>query len=116
MKGARAKQAYAVAMKDGSPFGLAGLWENWRNPSTGEWERTFVIITVCHPTSWFGGSIIACQRSLSPADTSAGWVLILIRTICSSHIPLRDEGIARRGCPTRPLQRSEPSHASMARS
>jgi putative SOS response-associated peptidase YedK len=33
-------------MKDGSPFGLAGLWENWRNPSTGEWERTFVIITV----------------------------------------------------------------------
>jgi putative SOS response-associated peptidase YedK len=28
-------------MKDGSPFGLAGLWENWRNPNTGEWERTF---------------------------------------------------------------------------
>jgi putative SOS response-associated peptidase YedK len=33
-------------MKDGSPFGLAGLWENWKNPSTGEWERTFAIITV----------------------------------------------------------------------
>ena len=32
-------------MKDGSPFGLAGPWENWRNP-TGEWERTFAIITV----------------------------------------------------------------------
>jgi hypothetical protein len=29
---ARAKQPYAIAMKDGSPFGLAGLWENWRNP------------------------------------------------------------------------------------
>ena len=29
-----------------SPFGLAGLWENWRNPNTGEWERTFVIIAV----------------------------------------------------------------------
>jgi putative SOS response-associated peptidase YedK len=25
---ARAKQPYAIAMKDGSPFGLAGLWEN----------------------------------------------------------------------------------------
>ena len=37
---------YAIAMKDGSPFGLAGLWENWGNPSTGEWERTFAIITV----------------------------------------------------------------------
>jgi putative SOS response-associated peptidase YedK len=46
IKGARAKQPYAIAMKDGSPFGLAGLWENWRNPITGNWERTFVIITV----------------------------------------------------------------------
>src|SRR5262249_35985125 len=33
-------------MKDGSPFGLAGLWENWKNPNTGEWERTFAIMTV----------------------------------------------------------------------
>jgi putative SOS response-associated peptidase YedK len=46
IKGARAKQPYAIAMKDGSPFGLAGLWENWKNPTTGEWERTFAIITV----------------------------------------------------------------------
>jgi putative SOS response-associated peptidase YedK len=45
-KGARAKQPYAIAMKDGSPFGLAGVWENWRNLTTGEWERTFAIITV----------------------------------------------------------------------
>jgi putative SOS response-associated peptidase YedK len=46
IRGARAKQPYAIAMKDSSPFGLAGLWENWRNPNTGEWERTFAIITV----------------------------------------------------------------------
>jgi putative SOS response-associated peptidase YedK len=46
IKGARAKQPYAIAMKDGSPVGLAGLWENWRNPDTGEWERTFAVITV----------------------------------------------------------------------
>jgi putative SOS response-associated peptidase YedK len=46
IKGARAKQPYAIAMKDGSPFGLAGLWENWRNSNTAEWERTFAIITV----------------------------------------------------------------------
>jgi len=46
IKGARAKRPYAIAMKDGSPFGLAGLWENWRNPNTGDWERTFAIITV----------------------------------------------------------------------
>jgi putative SOS response-associated peptidase YedK len=46
IRGARGKQPYAIAMKDGSPFGLAGLWENWRDPKTGEWERTFAIITV----------------------------------------------------------------------
>jgi putative SOS response-associated peptidase YedK len=46
MTGARAKQPYAIAMKDGSPFGLAGLWENWRNPNSGDWERTFAVITV----------------------------------------------------------------------
>jgi putative SOS response-associated peptidase YedK len=40
IKSARAKQPYAIAMKDGSPFGLAGLWENWRNPKTGEWVGT----------------------------------------------------------------------------
>ena len=49
IKGTRAKQPYAIAMKDGSLFGLAGLWENWRNPNTGEWERTFAIITVSLP-------------------------------------------------------------------
>jgi putative SOS response-associated peptidase YedK len=40
------KHPYAIAMKDGSPFGIAGLWENWKDPGTGEWLRTFVIITV----------------------------------------------------------------------
>jgi putative SOS response-associated peptidase YedK len=32
-------------MKDGKPFGLGGLWENWRDPTSGEWIRTFAIIT-----------------------------------------------------------------------
>jgi putative SOS response-associated peptidase YedK len=45
-RGPGRKQPYAIAMKDGSPFGLAGLWENWRNPNTDEWERTFAVITV----------------------------------------------------------------------
>ena len=45
IKGQRAKQPYAIGMKDGSPFGLGGLWENWKNPATGEWVRTFAIIT-----------------------------------------------------------------------
>ncbi len=32
-------------MKDGSPFGIGGLWENWKEPASGEWICTFVIIT-----------------------------------------------------------------------
>ena len=38
------KQPYAIAMKDHSPFGIAGIWENWKNPD-GEWVRTFAILT-----------------------------------------------------------------------
>jgi SOS response associated peptidase (SRAP) len=45
IKGRRAKQPYAIAMKNGSPFGIAGIWENWKDPKTGEWLRTFAIIT-----------------------------------------------------------------------
>jgi putative SOS response-associated peptidase YedK len=32
-------------MKDGTPFGIAGIWENWKEPASGEWIRTFAIIT-----------------------------------------------------------------------
>ena len=32
-------------MKEGNPFGIGGLWENWKEPSSGEWIRTFTIIT-----------------------------------------------------------------------
>ena len=32
-------------MKDGAPFGLAGLWENWKDPASGAWLRTFCIVT-----------------------------------------------------------------------
>ena len=45
IKGQKAKQPYATAMKNGSPFGIGGLWENWKDPTSGEWMRTFAIIT-----------------------------------------------------------------------
>jgi putative SOS response-associated peptidase YedK len=45
IKGTKAKLPFAIAMRDGSPFGIAGVWENWRDPA-GEWQRTFAIITV----------------------------------------------------------------------
>ena len=30
---------------EGEMFGFAGLWENWKDPSSGEWIRTFCIVT-----------------------------------------------------------------------
>ena len=45
IKGQKAKQPYAIAMKDGAPFGIAGICENWKEPASGEWIRTFAIIT-----------------------------------------------------------------------
>jgi len=38
------KQPYTVAMRDGTPMGLAGLWDAWRGPG-GEVLRTFTILT-----------------------------------------------------------------------
>jgi putative ABC transport system substrate-binding protein len=45
IKGQKAKQPYAIAMKDGAPFGIAGIWENWKDPGSSEWIRTFAVIT-----------------------------------------------------------------------
>jgi hypothetical protein len=32
-------------MKDGRPFGIGGLWENWKDPKSGDSVRTFAVIT-----------------------------------------------------------------------
>ena len=32
----RPKQPYAIAMKSGKPFGIAGIWESWKTPETGD--------------------------------------------------------------------------------
>ena len=45
IKGAKAKQPFAIGMKSGEPFALAAIWENWQRPTTGEWARTFCVIT-----------------------------------------------------------------------
>lgn len=44
------KQPYAIALKSGAPFALAGIWEYWRDPQTGEDIRSFPIIT-CEPNA-----------------------------------------------------------------
>lgn len=41
----KAKQPYAFVMRDRLVFGLAGLWERWRDARSGETVRTCTIIT-----------------------------------------------------------------------
>ena len=43
------KQPYAIAMADGSPFALAGIWEIWKDPAGIE-IRNFAIVT-CEPNA-----------------------------------------------------------------
>lgn len=74
IRGARAKQPYAIAMKDGSPFGLAGLWENWKNPNTEEWERTFAIITV--PSNKLVGQIHDRMPAILEASSYERWLSV----------------------------------------
>jgi putative SOS response-associated peptidase YedK len=45
-KNSSSGKRYAISRRDGEPFGVAGIWENWRNPLTDMWERTFAVITV----------------------------------------------------------------------
>jgi putative SOS response-associated peptidase YedK len=39
------KQPYAIGLKGGGLMALAGLWETWRAPSSGERVRSFAIVT-----------------------------------------------------------------------
>ena len=41
---AKTKQPYAIALKSGEPYALAGLWESWR-PKDGDPLETFTILT-----------------------------------------------------------------------
>jgi putative SOS response-associated peptidase YedK len=39
------KIPYSIGLKNAAPFSFAGLWEQWKDPDSGEWLRTCTIIT-----------------------------------------------------------------------
>jgi putative SOS response-associated peptidase YedK len=41
----KTKQPYAIAMKDDGMFAFAGLWETWKDKTTGNKLRTYTILT-----------------------------------------------------------------------
>lgn len=40
----KTKHPFAVALRDGAPMTVAGLWEGWKQPD-GNWLRTYTVIT-----------------------------------------------------------------------
>jgi putative SOS response-associated peptidase YedK len=94
IKGQKAKQPYAIAMKDGRPFGLGGLWENWKDPISGEWAAAplgFVAViagwcvTEVGRQPWTVYGLLRTAESVSPSLTSfdvaislAGYMLVYL--------------------------------------
>ena len=39
------KQPFLYTLKHTGPFALAGLWDAWKDPRTGEWLQSFAVIT-----------------------------------------------------------------------
>lgn len=42
---AKLKQPFAVGLKSGNLFALAGLWDRWKDKATGIWLETYTLIT-----------------------------------------------------------------------
>ena len=84
----KVKQPFLIAMKSGAPFTLAGLWENWKEPATGEWIRTFTIVTTD------ANALVAELHDrmpviIGPSIGSAGWIRKTCPTICFDRIRQR---------------------------
>lgn len=39
------RQPFLIARADGEPMAFAGLWDGWKDPATGQWLRTFTVLT-----------------------------------------------------------------------
>jgi putative SOS response-associated peptidase YedK len=62
----------AISRRDGGPFGVAGIWENWRDPWTGAWERTFAVITV--PANELVATIHDRMPAILPNEQFSRWL------------------------------------------
>jgi putative SOS response-associated peptidase YedK len=63
--GGKSKLPYWIGFKDRRPFGLAGVWENWQDPTSGERVESFAVITTA------ANSLIAPIHRRMPAIIDA---------------------------------------------
>ena len=72
IKGAKAKQPYAIAKNDRQPFGVAGIWENWKLPGTEDWVGTFAVITC--PANDLVAEIHDRMPAIIPPESADRWL------------------------------------------
>ena len=66
------KQPYFIAFADGQPFGMAGLWERWRDPASGEpLESCCIVTTSPAPTV---AHVHDRMPVIVPPDACAEWL------------------------------------------
>jgi putative SOS response-associated peptidase YedK len=63
---------YAISRRDGEVFGVAGIWENWRDPLTSTWERTFAVIII--PANALIAPIHGRMLAILPNDQCPRWL------------------------------------------
>lgn len=94
---AGAKQPFAIALKSKEPMALAGLWENWKDPLSGEWLRSFTLLTTSP------NDLIATLHHRMPvivlARDQARWLAgedatDLLKPVASDHLDIRPVGTA----------------------
>jgi putative SOS response-associated peptidase YedK len=66
------KQPYFIAFDDGAPFGMAGLWERWRDPATGETLESCCIVTTTPATAV--AHVHDRMPVIVPPDAYAEWL------------------------------------------
>jgi putative SOS response-associated peptidase YedK len=75
IRGAAAKQPYAIGMRSGEPFALAAIWDSWQRPGTSERVRSFAIVTC--PANDLMGEIHDRMPVIIPAEAYAHWLAAL---------------------------------------
>ena len=70
--GAREKQPYFIQPASGTPFAFAALWENWRDPATGDPLQSCTLITTQAPRAI--AHIHDRMPLIIPAPAHAEWL------------------------------------------
>jgi len=66
------KQPYFIGFADGAPFGMAGLWERWRDPASGEPLESCCIVTTTPAASV--AQVHDRMPVIVPAEAHAEWL------------------------------------------